>query len=63
VLWIAHTQALAASDVTPSVNVHLAEMRSGKPAHRESLGLLMPRSWRRGAGGHGRRQGAQGSGA
>jgi hypothetical protein len=44
-LWIAHTHALAAFDVTPYLNIRSAEKRSGKTRLLEVLGLLVPRPW------------------
>jgi hypothetical protein len=45
-LWIAHTHAFDAADVTPYLNVSSAEKRSGKTRLLDVLELLVARSWR-----------------
>ncbi len=47
-LWVAHTWAFEASDVTPYLAITSAEMRSGKTRLLEILGLLVRSPWRTG---------------
>src|SRR5437763_13074444 len=44
-LWVLHTHALAASDVTPYIHITAATMRTGKTRLLEVLDLLVPRPW------------------
>src|SRR5262249_25468682 len=45
VLWIAHTHALAAFDVTPYLNIRSPEKQTGKTRLLEVLHELVPRPW------------------
>ena len=44
-LWIAHTHAIEAADVTPYLNIWSPEKRSGKTRLLEVLRCLVPRPW------------------
>lgn len=44
-LWIMHTHALAAVDVTPYVHITSATKRAGKTRLLEVLSLLVPKPW------------------
>src|SRR5205823_10007715 len=46
VLWVVHTHALEAFDVTPYLNLKSAEPQSGKTRVLEVLEPLVPRPWR-----------------
>ena len=46
-LWVAHTHAFSAFDVTPYLQISSAEPRSGKTRLLELLGYLVFRPWRR----------------
>ena len=45
-LWVAHTHAFAAAEVTPYLQISSAEKRSGKTTLLEVLELLVARPWR-----------------
>jgi hypothetical protein len=44
-LWVIHTHALGAVDITPYLNIWSAEKRSGKTRLLEVLSLLVARPW------------------
>ncbi len=46
VLWVAHTHAIDAADVTPYLHVHSVEKRSGKSRLLDVLALLVRSPWR-----------------
>jgi hypothetical protein len=46
VLWIAHSHAIEATDVTPYLHINSAEKRSGKSRLLDVLELLVRQAWR-----------------